>query len=109
MAYTLCTQYGDPQPIRMITVNGDGEPEIKAEFTPSWWTCDPCNMPDKRFEVTYRTDSKPQYFHWYEIVTSDDDERTISCKLSYYREVLDARKALDEARAEFHRLTGSWS
>src|SRR5271166_4686781 len=107
MAYTLCDRYGDCKPIRIIVPNVAGEPEVKAEFTPCWWTCDPCNTQERRYEVTYRADQeKPQYFPWYQVVTTDDTPKDIESKLAYYRQVLAARKAMDAAAVEYRRLTG---
>lgn len=111
MAYTICNEYGDPKPIRIITPNPAGEPEVKAEFTPFWWVCDPCNPQDKRYEVTYRADQeKPQYLQWFELVTSDDTEHDITEKIAHYKRVIAARKALDAAAVEYRRLTNcGWS
>ena len=111
MGYTICDKWGDCKPLRMITVNVHGVPEVKAEFTPFWWTCDACNMPDKRYAIEYSSNQdKPSYFQWFEVVTTDDDESDIKIKVEYYKRVLTARKALDEAGAEYRRLVGcGWS
>ncbi len=110
MAYTICDRNGDCKPIRIITPDIHGEPQVKAEFTPSWWVCDPCNRQEQRFEVTYRSDLKPQYFSWYQIVTSDDTPEDIAVKVAYYRRVIAAQNAMNEAASEYRRLTGcGWS
>lgn len=106
MAYTICNQYGQPKPIRIIFPNQAGEPELKAEFTPCWWVCDPCNPSDKRYEITYRADQEtPQYAQWFEIVLSDDSEHDIAVKIEHYKRVIAARKSLDAAAVEYRRLT----
>lgn len=111
MAYTICDQHGDPRPIRLIVPNAKDEPQVKDAFTPCWWVCDPCNRSERRFEVTYRSDQEqPQYFSWYQVVTTDDTPEDIEVKLAYYRRVIAARNALDVASAEYRRLTGcGWS
>lgn len=111
MAYTICDKYGDCKPIRIITPNVHGEPEVREEFKPSWWSCDPCNRSEQRYEVTYRSDQEqPQYFPWYQIVTTEDGPDDIAIKLDYYRRVIAARNAMDAASIEYRRLTGcGWS
>jgi hypothetical protein len=96
--------------LRIIAPNAAGVPELKAEFTPAWWVCDPCNRSERRYEVTYRSDGEGQYFPWYQIVTTDDTGADITLKLDYYREVIAAQRAMTAAAAEYQRLTGcGWS
>ena len=111
MAYTICDKWGDCTPLRIIVPNVHGVPELKAEFTPHWWVCDPCNRSDNRFEVTYRSDQeKPQSFPWYQVVTTDDGPADIEVKLDYFRRVIAAQRAMDAAAVEYRRLTGcGWS
>ena len=111
MAYTICDKHGDCKPLRIIVPNVHGEPVVKDAFTPFWWVCDPCNRQDRRYEVFYRADQEqPQHFSWYQIVTTDDTPTDIAVKLDYYRRVLAAQKAMNEAAAEYRRLTGcGWS
>ncbi len=111
MAYTICDQWGDCKPLRIIVPNVHGEPGLKAEFTPEWWACDPCNRPEQRFEVTYQSgQAKPAYFAWYQVVTTDDTPEDVALKLDYYKRVLAAQDAMNAAAAEYRRLTGcGWS
>ena len=111
MGYTICDMNGDPKPLRIIAPNVHGVPEAKAAFTPFWWTCDPCNVQERRFEVTYRADQEHcQYFAWYQIATSDDSSDDIAAKVYYYQRVIDAQNAMNQAAAEYRRLTGcGWS
>ena len=111
MAYTICDQDGECKPLRCIVPNVHGEPELKAEFTPYWWVCDPCNRSENRYEVTYNAgQEKPQTFAWYQLVTTDDSENDIAEKIHFYKRVLKAREAMDSASAEYRRLTGcGWS
>ena len=111
MAYTLIDRDGGCQPLRIIVPNVHGTPELKDAFRPHWWVCDPCNATDKRYEVTYRaSQEKPQYFSWYQVVTTDDKPEDVEVKLDFYRRVLQARVAMDEAAREYRRLTGcGWS
>jgi hypothetical protein len=111
MAYTICDKQGNPTPLRMITPNIHGEPELKAVFTPHWWECDPCNKSAERFAVTYRANqSQPTYFAWYQLVTTDDSDSDVAEKLAHYKRVLAAQSAMNQASAEYRRLTGyGWS
>jgi hypothetical protein len=111
MAYTICDKYGDCKPLRVLVPNVHGEIEVKAEFTPAWWVCDPCNRSENRYEITYRSDQeKPQYLPWYQVVTTDDTEEDVAVKVKYYQRVIAARNAMDAASAEYRRLTGcGWS
>lgn len=105
MAYTICDEYGYPLPIRILMPRPDETIKIGEQFTPYWWVCDPCNPSSRRFEITYRADQEqPTPFHWYEIVTSDDDEDDIRLKVKHYERVIQARKAMEEARREWERL-----
>ena len=110
MAYTLCDQYGDCKPLRILAPNIQGEIEVKAEFTPHWWVCDPCNQQERRFEITYQEGGQPQYLPWYQVVLSDDTAEDVKCKVEFYKRVIAARSAMDSAAAEYRRLTGcGWS
>ena len=111
MAYTLCNEYGQCQPLRLIVPNVHGEPELKSEFTPFWWTCDPCNGSERRFAIEYNSaQNEPSYFPWYQVVTSDDGDNDIAVKIAFYRRVIAARNAMDAAAVEYRRLTGcGWS
>ena len=111
MGYTICDRDGNCKPLRLIVPNIHGVPEVKAEFTPFWWVCDPCNHSHKRYEVTYNAaQGTPQYLPWHEVVTSDDDAHDIEVKVDFYKRVIAARNAMDAASAEYRRLTGcGWS
>ena len=111
MAYTICNEWGQPKPLRLIVPNVHGVPEVKAEFTPYWWTCDPCAFQDRRYEIEYSAGQKqPTRFPWYQVVTSDDTPHDVEVKIDYYQQVIAARNALDAASVEYRRLTGcGWS
>ena len=111
MGYTICDRNGDCKPLRVIAPNIHGVPELKAEFTPFWWICDACNRPERRFEITFRSDQEqPQYLSWYQVVTTEDAPSDIACKIDFYRRVLAAQHAMDAASQEYRRLTGcGWS
>lgn len=106
MGYTICDNWGNPKPIRLLLTDVNNKPKLGGEFTPFWWVCDPCNPSKARYEVTYREGYQPQPFRWFEIVTSDDSEDDIALKLDHYERVLQAQKALEAARREFERLNG---
>jgi len=111
MGYTLCDRHGDCLPLRLLIPNNLGEPVLKDIFTPFWWVCNPCNAHQKRYEVFFRADQEnPQYYAWYEVVTTDDTPKDVTLKTDYYKKVLQARVALDDAAAKYRRLTGrGWS
>ena len=111
MAYTLCDANGDCLPLRIITPDVHGTPEVKAAFTPHWWACDPCNRSAQRYEVTYHAGQEtPTYFAWYELVLPDESPEDIAVKVEHYRLVIAARDAMDDAAHEYRRLTGcGWS
>ena len=111
MAYTLLARAGQCQPLRLIVPDVHGTPEVKAEFTPHWWVCDPCNPSDRRYEVTYREGQPtPTCFAWFQVVLTEDTVESIQVKLDHYRRVLEARAAVDDAAREYRRLTGcGWS
>jgi len=107
MAYTICTEYGDPKPLQMLITNAHDAIRVGEAFTPFWWVCDPCNPSSSRYEVSFRADQdKPTGFHWYQVVTSDDSPADVTFKLAHYAKVIEARKAMDEARREWERLNG---
>lgn len=112
MAYTICDSVGNPKPIRLIWQVGDiGNPEAEialklgTEVQPYWWTCDPCNPAAKRYAIEFRPD-EPQYHRWFEVITSDDDEKDIAIKMEHYRKVILSDRALQAARREWERLNG---
>jgi hypothetical protein len=107
MAYTICDRNGDCRPLRLIVPNVHGVPEVKAEFTPFWWVCDPCNSSEKRYSVEYNSAQEtPTYLSWYQVVTTDDSAEDVAVKVAYYARVIAARNALDAASVEYRRLTG---
>jgi hypothetical protein len=108
MAYTICDNYGQPKPIRLILKNAqEDKPYLGKEFTPYWWACDPCARPAERFQVEHRCDqAKPTGYAWYQVITSDDEQKDIEFKLEHYGKVIAARKAADVALAEYKRLNG---
>lgn len=107
MAYTICDEYGRCKPLHLIVTDAHDEPYVAKEFTPHWWVCDPCNPSSSRYEVTYHAgQEKPTGLAWYQVVTSDDKDDDIVAKLAHYRKVIEARKALDEARRNYERLVG---
>jgi hypothetical protein len=109
MAYTICDKWGDCTPLRVIVPNVHGVPELKAEFKPAWWVCDPYRS-ERRFEVTHRNDQEPQYLAWYQVVTSDDTPEDVAVKLEHYKRVIAAGRAMDAAAQEYRRLTEcGWS
>jgi hypothetical protein len=104
MAYTICDLHGNPKPIRLVMWMNDA-PHIGEAFTPYWWACDPCNGSANRYELTFRADQdKPCGYAWYQVLTSDDSQNDIDAKLAHYAKVIDAHKALEEARRQFERL-----
>lgn len=111
MAYTLCDAGGTCKPLRIIVPDVHGNPEVKQAFIPHWWVCDPCNRQDQRYEVTYREEqAQPAHFAWYQIATTDDTAEDIEVKIDFYKRVLAARVAMDDASREYRRLTGcGWS
>ena len=107
MAYTICDQYGEPRPIRLLLTNAQDVPRLGEAFTPYWWVCDPCNGASNRFEVYHRSDvEKPTGYAWYQVVTSDDTDADIRMKLEHYGKVIAARRAMEAARVEYERLNG---
>jgi hypothetical protein len=107
MAYTICDQYGMPKPLRLLVERANGEIHLAAEFTPYWWTCDPCNHSSRRYEIEHRVDqNKPTGYPWYQVVTTDDSQADIDMKIAHYGKVIAASKAMDEARREYERLNG---
>ena len=107
MAYTLCEQWGDPKPLRVIVKDATETPKLGEEFRPYWWVCDPCNRSGERYEIEFRANqAKPTGYAWYQVVTTDDSEDDIRLKLEHYGKVIAARKAADAAQREYERLNG---
>lgn len=107
MAYTICDQFGQPKPLRLLITRGEDVPELGQPFTPYWWACEPCNPSASRYEIEYRTgQEKPTGYPWYQVVTSEDGDADIALKLEHYRKVIIARKALEAAHREYDRLNG---
>lgn len=104
--YTICDNWGNPKPIRLLLTDVNNKPKLGGEFTPFWWVCDPCNPSKARYEITHGADREPQGYYWYQVVTTEDTEPDIALKLAHYERVIQAQKALEAARREFERLNG---
>jgi hypothetical protein len=106
MAYTICNEYGDPKPLRLLVTSRNDVVTVAEPFTPFWWVCDPCNRSSERIEITFQDGYAPQKYHWYEVVLSDDSDDDIRAKVEHYA-VIEAAKKLEAARREYARLNGS--
>lgn len=104
MAYTICDQFGEPKPLRLLLTNVNDTPRLGEPFTPFWWVCDPCNAARERYMITFRVDDQPQGYAWYQVITSDDSAEDIEIKKRHYATVIEARKAADAAQREWERL-----
>lgn len=94
MAYAICDQLGIPRPIRLLMVKNENI-EIGEPFTPHWWVCDPCNPAASRYEVMHRANQeKPTGYPWYQVITWDDTDADVECKVNHYRAILRAHRAL---------------
>lgn len=115
MAYSLRDQWGNALPIRIIadrsphgigTVGTWHTFQICDALEPFDWTHDSCARSDQRYEVYYRADSQPQYFHWYEIIEPDDTVHDIEIKLKAFADVKTARLNYEHARDSYTRVLG---
>lgn len=104
MAYTVCNQFGEPNPIRLVSAHADGSIFVGAAFTPVWWSCDPCNHSSERYVVDFGRHT--QKYHWYEVLLSDDDERTVKVKTDFALAVARAFERVEQARREYRKLVG---
>lgn len=109
MAYTLMSEPGVCQPVRLI-VQENGQPVVKDWFQPYWWVCDPCNPSTSRYEVTVRRGQPDMHLSWYQVVLGEDTAESVQVKLDHFARVIEARAGIDAARREYQRLTGcGWS
>ena len=107
MSYTICDQYGNPKPLRLLLTNASDGVRVGKEFTPYWWSCDPCASSAERYQIEYHADqAKPTGHAWYQVVTSDDTQGDIDLKIEHYVKVIAAKKAKDAADLEYRRLNG---
>lgn len=112
MAYTICDpDTGDPKPIRLIADHQPGESPKHLMFQvcnpvePEDWTCDPCNMPARRYRIVWRGGIE-EYRPWWEVIAPDDTDHDVAVKLQQCVHAKTARINLERAERDYRRICG---
>lgn len=85
------------------TLPADPEVTLFAPFYPAKWEHDACAPSSRRFRITYDNGITEERA-WYDVVTCDDDDRAVWCKLKFAFDVAVARRKVWEAEFELRKL-----